>query len=211
MIGDRLVLKKEHTERAKEIAAIITEKHCSPWVVSIAGESGAGKSETASEICRLLNEAGISAGVLQQDDYFVFPPTTNALMRKRNIDQVGLYEVKLDFLESNLRSFKRGENPVYKPLIDFDADKILYEERDFSGLELLIVEGTYTSLLSFVDFRIFIDCNFRQTLKVRQERNREATVGFMEEILMREHEIIREHRKLADIVIASDYESISKK
>ena len=211
MIGDKLVIKKTHTERAAEITKILREIYKPRWVVTVAGESGAGKSETASEIRRLLNRDGISSAIIQQDDYFVFPPLTNARMRKANIGQVGMYEVKLDFLDSNLRSFKRNESPVYKPLVEFDEDRITHEEIDLDGVEILIVEGTYTSLLEFADYRIFIDCDFRQTLQARRERNRESSGGFIENVLVREHGIIKEHKALADIVIASDYGSISVK
>ncbi len=211
MIGDKLVIKKKHTDRAVEITGILKQNYKKNRVVSVSGESGAGKSEMALEIRRLLTGDGIKAEILQQDDYFVFPPKTNARMRRNNIEQVGLYEVKLDFLDSNLRSFKKGEGIIYKPLVDFDADSISCEELDLSGTEVLIVEGTFTSSLDFVDYRIFIDCNFRQTLEARRERNREEFDGFIEDVLVREHEIIKEHKSLADIVIASDYGSITIK
>ncbi len=211
MIGDKLVIKKKHTDRAVEITGILKQNYKKNRVVSVSGESGAGKSEMALEIRRLLNGNGIKTEILQQDDYFVFPPKTNARMRRNNIEQVGLYEVKLDFLDSNLRSFKKGEGIIYKPLVDFDADSISCEELDLSGTEVLIVEGTFTSILDFVDYRIFIDCNFRQTLEARRERNREEFDGFIEDVLVREHEIIKEHKSLADIVIASDYGSITIK
>jgi uridine kinase len=77
-------------------------------------------------------------------------------VRRRNLEQVGPYEVKLDFLDSNLRSFKRGENPIYKPLVIHQEDWITSEEMDTSDLNVLITEGTYTYLLRFADFRVFI-------------------------------------------------------
>jgi uridine kinase len=77
-------------------------------------------------------------------------------MRRNNIEQVGPYEVKLDFLDSNLRSFKMGEQMIYKPLVYFEEDCMTTEEMAVGGLVALIAEGTYTSLLRFVDFRIFI-------------------------------------------------------
>ena len=211
MIGDKLIIKQKHTDRASEITEVIKKIYKKNWVISVAGESGAGKSEIASEISRLLNENGINSKIIQQDDYFFFPPKTNARMRKNNLEQVGTYEVKLDFLDSNLRSFKLGEKQIYKPLIDFNADQLKRVVMDLSGIELLIVDGTYTSILEFIDYRIFIDCDFEQTFNARKERNREAFDGFIEEVLLREHGIIKEHKSLADIVIASDYRSIIMK
>jgi uridine kinase len=173
--------------------------------MTVAGESGAGKSELAFEIYRILNEQSTPAEVLQQDDYFVFPPRTNHEMRRRNLDQVGPYEVKLDFLDSNLRSFKRGESPLYKPLVIYAEDRITREELDVAGLAVLIAEGTYTSLLEFVDLRVFIARDYRQTLEARKRRARDKWEPFIQDVLEREHQIISQHRALADLVIPPDF------
>ena len=79
--------------------------------------------------------------------------------------------------------------------------------------EFLIVEGTYTSILSNVDRRIFIDRNFHQTLKHRQKRNRSSSEldDFTTQVLQKEHHIISKHRVLADIIINSDYSIVFKK
>jgi len=208
MIGDKLVIKAEHTERANDIFLFVKDKFKQPYVISIAGESGSGKSETAYEIHRILFQHSINAAILQQDDYFVFPPKTNRLMRMNNEDQVGLYEVKLDFLDSNIRSFKRRESPIYKPLVDFDKDLVTHEEMDLSNVEILIVEGTYTSILEFTDLKIFLEGDFNDTLNNRKERNREKSDRFIEEILQIEHRIISEHSQLADIRISSDFKKM---
>ena len=123
MRGDVLVIEDKHRKAAKQAMEIIgpeIAKNQEGFAVSVAGESGAGKSEIASVLSDLLKEKGIKNVILQQDDYFVFPPKINHEMRRRNLEQVGPYEVKLDFLNSNLRSFKRGESPIYKPLVIFD-------------------------------------------------------------------------------------------
>ena len=48
-------------------------------------------------------------------------------MRRRNIEQVGEYEVKLDFMEANLRSFKQGDRWIYNPLVFYEQDRITTE------------------------------------------------------------------------------------
>ena len=210
MIGDKLIIEQYHTERAAEITDLVADRFPpeSRFTMSIAGESGAGKSELAYEIYRLLNKRGIKTGVLQQDDYFVFPPKTNHEMRRRNLEQVGPYEVKLDLLDSNLRSFKRGESPIYKPLVIFDEDRITTEEIEVGDLAVLVVDGTYTSLLRFVDFRIFIDRDYHQTLEARRHRARDKFEPFVEDVLEREHQIISQHKALADLVVQADFQSI---
>lgn len=210
MIGDKLIIERYHTERAEEICELLSDRveARGKLAVTVAGESGAGKSELAYEIYRLLNASGVRAGVLQQDDYFVFPPRTNHEMRRQNPDQVGLFEVKLDFLDSNLRSFKRGESPIYKPLVIYDEDRITTEEMEVGDLAMLIAEGTYATLLQFADFRVFIDRDYRQTLEARKRRARDSFEPFVVDVLEREHQIICQHKALADAVVSSDLCSV---
>jgi uridine kinase len=210
MIGDKLSIEPHHTERASEICDLLADR-IEPGIrftIAVSGESGAGKSELGYEIHRLFNRRGIPADVLQQDDYFVFPPRTNHEMRRRNLDQVGPYEVKLDFLDSNLRSFKRGESPIYKPLVIYDEDRITSEEMEVGELVVLIAEGTYTSLLQFADFRVFINRDYRQTLEARKQRARDKWEPFIQDVLEREHQIISRHSAFADVVIPAAFDRI---
>ena len=210
MIGDKLLIEQHHTDRAAEICDLVASR-IQPerrLTLSVAGESGAGKSELAYEIYRLLKERGIKAGILQQDDYFVFPPKTNHEMRRRNLEQVGTYEVKLDFLDSNLRSFKREESPVYKPLVVFDEDRITTEEMEVGDLAVLVAEGTYTSLLRFIDVRVFIEGDYRQTLEARKRRARDTFEPFVEDVLEREHQVISQHKAMADLIVEAGFQGI---
>ncbi len=212
MIGDRLIIEKYHTDRAFELSELIAqrigESGESRFTVSIAGESGAGKSELAAETARSLANRGFRVAILQQDDYFVFPPKTNHKMRRRNLEQVSEYEVKLDFLDSNIRSFKRGESPIYKPLVIFAEDRITTEEMDVADLAVLIAEGTYTTKLKFIDLRIFIDRDYTQTLETRKRRGRDRLEPFVSEVLEREHRIITRHKLSADIVVSADFRTL---
>ncbi len=210
MRGDKLVIEEHHTARAEDIYQVLAERQLDRFVFTVAGESGSGKSELASEIARLLTDHGVPTGVLQQDDYFVFPPKTNHEMRRKNLMQVGPYEVKLDFLDSNLRSFKRGESPIYKPLVDYEADLITTEEMAVDGFRAIVAEGTYTSLLSFVDLRVFIDRDYRDTEKHRKRRARDTFEPFIEDVLKIEHGIISQHKQRADILVATDFGNISR-
>jgi uridine kinase len=208
MIGDKLIIKPQHTDRAADLCDLLVDRHLERFTISVAGESGAGKTELAFEVARLLGERDIQADILQQDDYFVFPPKTNHEMRRRNIEQVGSCEVKLDFLDSNLRSFKRCEGPIFKPLVIFDEDRITTETMDTSELKVLIAEGTYTSLLNFIDFRVFIDRDYHQTLEDRKRRARDKFEPFIMDVLEREHRIISQHKSFADVIISSDFNKV---
>lgn len=208
MQGDKLVIEQHHTDRARDLCPVVKARWHPKYTISIAGESGSGKSELASELARLLTADGKATGILQQDDYFVFPPKTNHAMRKLNIKQVGPYEVKLDFIDSNLRSFKKGETEIYKPLVYYDEDRIDFEEFAVDNFDALIAEGTYTSLLNFIDFRIFIDRDYLKTLEARKRRARDKFEPFIEDVLRKEHEIISQHKTLADVVIPENFNHI---
>jgi len=208
MIGDKLIIDPHHTERAADIIDFLADRVTDKFVITVAGESGSGKSETASEIARLLTEGGHKTGILQQDDYFVFPPKTNHEMRRNNLEQVGPYEVKLDLLDSNLRSFKRDESPIYKPLVIYDENKLTTEEMDTAEFKVLMAEGTYTTLLKFADFRVFIDRDYHQTLESRKRRARDKWEPFIQDVLEKEHQIISQHKALADAIISADFSKV---
>ena len=210
MIGDKLVIQEHHTQRAAEVCGLLMEriKPGKRFTLTVAGESGSGKSELAYEIYRQLEERGIETEVLQQDDYFVFPPKTNHKMRRNNLDQVGPFEVKLGFLDANLRSFKRGESPIYRPVVIYDQNRITFEEMEVADLAVLIAEGTYTSLLRFVDLRVFIDRDYHQTLEARKRRARDKWEPFVQDVLEREHQIISQHKVWADVVVPPGFDRI---
>jgi len=206
--GDRLRIKEHHTRIAQQVFDLLRGQIKDKYVISVGGESGAGKSEIAVELARFLNENDIEAKVIQQDDYFAFPPKTNHEMRRRNIEQVGEYEVKLDFMEANLRSFKQGDRWIYKPLVFYEQDRITTELLEVGSTSVLIIEGTYTTRLNFVDRKIFIDRTYLDTEKERLERRRDKIEDFVGEVLEIEHRIISGHKGLADIVVRKDFSGL---
>ena len=210
MQGDTLVIEQHHRNAAKEVAQIILpaiQANADKYTLTVAGESGAGKSEVASAIADELQAAGISCLIFQQDDYFVHPPKTNDKTRRQDIDWVGTQEVKLDLLSSHLASFLSGESTLQKPLVHYAEDCISQETIDMSDVKVGIAEGTYTSRLENVNTRVFINRDYRDTLKHRERRNRDASEldDFIDKVLMIEHEIISADKAVADIIINKDY------
>lgn len=215
MKGDKLVIMDYHRQAAAEIAAHLVPKieHTERrYIITIAGESGSGKSETAHALADELDQRGIKAVVLGQDDYFVLPPKSNDQKRRADPDWLGPHvEVNFDVLEQNILDAIRGKGVIVKPLVDYDANTIEEETVSLEGVKVVIVEGTYTSLLKHVDTRIFIARNWLDTLEHRQKRNRGKEVGdpFIEQVLRLEHKIIAGHKQLADIVITKDYHVVT--
>jgi uridine kinase len=149
--------------------------------------------------------------VLGQDDYFLLSPRVNDARRRQDVGWLGPHvEIYLPLLEENIIDAINGKKSILRPLIDYDENKILEENVDLTGVEVVIVEGTYTSLLRNAHTRIFIDRDFEETLAHRKERNRGKEVGdpFIEQILATEHKIIAGHKNLANIIITTDYDVI---
>src|SRR5574340_40027 len=211
MKGDILVLQEFHRQAAAEIVPrILDEIKRQPrrYVITVAGESGSGKSETGAALADELQKHGIRSAVLGQDDYFILPPRSNDRRRREDPEWLGPHaEVRLDLLEQNLVSAIQGASELTKPLVDYDANTIGSETIPLDGIQVLIAEGTYTSLLKHVDTRVFIARTREDTLRHRRIRNRgrEAGDAFIEQVLSTEHKIIAGHSHLADFLITKDY------
>ena len=210
MLGDKVFIEAHHRNAANTISTFVLSKlnqDKSKKAICVAGESGSGKSEIATEISLILKKNEVSSVILRQDDYFIYPPKINDLKRREDLSWRGVKEVQLELLNTHLNDFQKGSRFIKAPTIEYDSKTINFRKLCFKDIKALIVEGTYTSLLNNLDMRIFIARDFNQTLKHRLKRNRGASEldVFTNEVLKKEHEIISKHKRLADIIIDSDY------
>ncbi len=210
MQGDTIIVEAHHRRAAEAITPIILpriKEGDGRYVISVAGESGSGKSEMATAIADVLKHSGISSVIFQQDDYFVYPPKTNDKTRRQDINWVGPQEVKLDLLDENLHMFLDGKVEIEKPLVIYEEDRISHEVLDINDAQVAIAEGTYTSLLNTVNTRIFIDRSYLDTRAHREKRSRHKSEldPFIDKVLGIEHDIIASHKDKADIIINKDY------
>jgi uridine kinase len=214
MKGDILIVDDNHRKAARQVADLVLDgilKSDGKFIISVAGESGAGKSEIAASIAEKLKGYEIKAFIFGQDDYFKLPPKTNARHREKDISWVGVQEVRIDLLDQNIFEAIQGKTGIIKPLVDFNADKIGEENLNLTGFKVLIAEGTYTTCLKNVNCRIFIDRNIMDTMESRKKRAREKQDEFLDKILTIEHEIISKHKDLADIIISREWNAIKVK
>jgi uridine kinase len=210
MRGDSIVVEPHHRSAAQGILKLVgpsIRSSDSRYVITIAGESGSGKSELATALAELLEEGDMACAILQQDDYFVYPPRSNDRARRDDISWVGPQEVRLDLMNQHLRAFLDGVDRVVKPLVIYDTDSIESETLDFGGARVAVAEGTYTSLLECINTRVFIDRSYLDTRKHRERRMRDQSEldPFIDKVLAIEHGIISQHKDRADIIIHSDY------
>ena len=210
MKGDKLFIHEWHIRAANQSLELLLpgiKNSQGRYVVTVAGESGSGKSEIAAALSEALSKQDIKSVILQQDDYFVYPPKTNENMRRKDIHHVGMSEVHLDLIDRNLRDALSGKGSISKPLVIFDEDRITEETIDLEGIKVIIVEGTYTTTLKNVHQHIFIDRNYVDTLEARRQRARETQDEFLERVLKIEHDIIQPQGMRANIIITRDYEA----
>ncbi|MCP4604841.1 MAG: hypothetical protein GY847_30700 [Proteobacteria bacterium] len=205
MIGDKLVITEYHRQNGKKVAQLVLKRMKDvdrAIAVTVAGESGSGKSETAATTAEELEKHGFTAVILGQDDYFKLPPKSNASKRSEDIDWVGTGEVRLDLMDEHLRAAKQGRKEIVKPLVYFEEDRIGEETLQLEGIDIIIAEGTYTSILEEADVHAFIDATYHATLEHRKKRARDETAGeFIERVLEIEHQIISKHKERADIIL----------
>lgn len=210
MEGDSIVIEDHHRRAAASISqALIHTLQASPdrHAVTIAGESGSGKSETAAALKQALEATGIPALVLQQDDYFVYPPRSNDAARRRDINWVGPGEVRLDLMNQHLEAFLAGADHLKKPLVVYERDCIETERLACDPARVIIAEGTYTTMLESANWHVFIARDWQQTRAHREKRRRDDAEldPFIDRVLAIEHDIISQHRAKADFVIEADY------
>lgn len=209
MRGDIIIVEDHHRAAAAQVVAHIADAVAAKsgrYTITVAGESGSGKSETAQAIADAFAERSVGSAIYQQDDYFVHPPKTNDLTRREDIGWVGSNEVHLDLLDAHLQAALDGADEVVKPLVIYEEDRIDTETMDLGDAKVVIAEGTYTSMLQNVDTRVFIARNRLDTMEHRMKRGREDFDPFLEEVLTIEHDIISPHRQMADVVITRDYD-----
>lgn len=127
------------------------------------------RRRTSKALAETLGAVGIECAVLQQDDYFVHPPKTNDATRRQDISWVGTGEVRLELLNSHLVAAQtESEAVITKPLVIYDEDRITEETISLAGAQVVIAEGTYTSLLKNADARVFIARNRLETMAGRE-------------------------------------------
>jgi len=209
MRGDIILVGDEHRAAATAIVDHLIDDIRSSnrrFTITVAGESGSGKSEMGRALADELGARGVEAAVLQQDDYYVLPPRFNDAARRANFAWVGTTEVRLDLLDEHLKAAQDGADELVKPLVIYEDNRIDEETVSMAGVEVVIAEGVYTSLCDHVDRRVFIARNRLETMEHRMKRGREGFDPFIEEVLVTEHDIISKHRELADVVISKEYD-----
>ena len=200
--------RPEYAELARSLVEVLLERGLGARdrsVIGVAGESGSGKSVTATSLARELGARGYAALVLHQDDYFVLPPRANHAAREHDISRVGPHEVNLALLQSHVAAFREGRDGIDGPTVDYAADRFDTLRVDLTSIRVLVVEGTYVLGLADLDVRIFLEATYTDTLARRRARARDADSPFVERVLAIEHEVIVSQGVLADLIVDGQF------
>ena len=181
----------------------VPERHRA--VIGVAGESGSGKSVTATSLARALSNAGFPAIVLHQDDYFLLPPRANHAAREQDMGRVGPGEVNLTLLQSHVAAYRAGSAGLDTPTVDYAEDRFATQHVAFGDIRVLVVEGTYVLGLEGLDTRIFLEASYVDTQDRRRARARDTDSPFIEQVLAIEHQIIARQAALADLLVDAHF------
>ncbi len=207
MIKEETEIKHEYTLLGKQICDTVLPlaKLKEKTVIAVCGESGSGKTVTATSLRMELKKCGISSLILHLDSYFKLPPKDNHRQRLTGLEWVGAQEVNLDLLQEHVNAFKVGADTITIPVVDYSSNCFEELKLDLTAQDVLIIEGVYSFLLDGINFGIFMERNYKQTKENRQKRNREVYDAYVEKILEIEHQIIAPLIAKADMVIDVNY------
>jgi uridine kinase len=211
MLGDILLITKDHKKAAEEILYHLDKINKSKLVLSIGGESGSGKTEIAHEVARLLKGRGTPAKVMHIDNYYEISPVQRTAWRKEvGLDKIGYVEYNWDLIDQNIAEFLNDQDQVQMPCIDLLTDQEDLLLTSFKGLKYLIIEGLY-AIKAEADLKVLIELTYHDTKKAQFTRGKEPTTDFRWQVLEREHQVVQSIRDQADLFVTTQFQVIPAK
>lgn len=205
MLGDLLLITDGHKKAAKVILTYLDNISGEKLVIAIGGESGAGKSEIAHEIARILKSRGTPAKIMHIDNYYLTSPVDRTSWRKAHgIESIGYSEYDWNAINKNLDDFINDNEKSIMPCIDLLTDQEDQLITSFRNIKYLIIEGLY-AIKAEANLKILIDLSYPETKKVQFERGKEPTNEYRWKVLEQEHNVMQSIRDQADLIVNKDF------
>ncbi len=210
MLGDVLLIEDKHRIAGEAIIQKILERKKEKFIIGISGESGSGKSELAHVIAKGLRKHGIMAKPIHIDNYYRIHPLERTEWRKKNgiENVVGYGEYDWDTIYRNIEDFKNNRKSSM-PCVDLVTEQVDQLTTDFSGIDMLVVDGLYAIKTEGVDLKIFLELTYHETKKAQVVRGKEPQNEYRMAVLEQEHRMVQALKPKADILISKEYEVLS--
>jgi uridine kinase len=89
--------------------------------------------------------------------------------------------------------------------VDLITEQIDQLTTDYSGIDMLIIDGLYAIKTEDVDVRVFIELTYHETKKAQVVRGKEPQNEYRMQVLEKEHQEVQALKPTADILIGMDY------
>jgi len=143
-------------------------------VVAIGGCSAVGKSEFTKILQSLLQQHGIRALILKQDNFMNPLEVFSNYTIHPHLDHKKIHTV--------LKNIKKGHKQVISPTFDLSQLTVTYNQLDLTNIDIILFEGTYVlstdesyNFLGYSDLRIFIDASEKDIIKWNWQRENSDT------------------------------------
>lgn len=173
--------------------------------IAICGESGSGKTVTSVCLQQFLEKKKISSVILHLDSYYKLTPKENHEKRKADINWVGVNELNISMIDSHIVQFKSNAEQIKVPVVDYQENKFKETVKYLKDVSVIIIEGVYAFYAKELDYKIFLEKTFKDTLESRMKRTREIYDTFVEKVLEIEHELVVGQKVHADLIVDKDY------
>lgn len=206
MLGDILLIEEKHRIAGEIIIEEILKRKKDRFTVAISGESGTGKTELAHVVAKGLRAHGIFAKPMHIDNYYRILPLERTEWRTKNgvENVVGYDEYDWPLIYKNIDDFKNKSESTM-PCVDLVTEQTDKLTTNFAEVDMLIIDGLYALKTENVDLKIFIDITYHDTGKAQKLRGKEPQNEFRMKVLLKEHDMVKNLKEKADILINKDY------
>lgn len=173
--------------------------------IGICGESGSGKTVTSVCLQQFLEKKNIKSEILHLDSYYKLTPRENHEKRKADINWVGVNELNINLIDKHIELFKSNAPGIIVPVVDYQENKFIETEKNLRNVSVIIIEGVYAFYAKELDYKIFLEKTFKDTLESRMKRTREIYDTFVEKVLEIEHNLVLGQKMQADLIVDKDY------